>query len=337
MQRTGKNLRIKSKKGNCDMDMQDLVSIIVPIYKVEQYLERCIESIVNQTYKNIEIILVDDGSPDQCPKICDEWAKKDSRIKVVHKQNGGLSDARNAGLEIATGKYVVFIDSDDYIHLQFVEALYKTAQEQNADIVSCEYEKVVDEKTENWTKEYLIQDIKAKQVSTDCWEETKIYAWNKLYAKELFDKIRFPYGKIHEDVGVWWELMDKAKKICKVEHVLYFYYENPAGITNKPYTIVHMDLVDVLFGQYKKFKSEKKEKLADRVLIECLNSYPGIYNKLKKSGCFTKKEKRVFFESYREKIRIAKQEGISKKILWKHRVYYFWPCIMKQIYSRKNG
>ena len=117
--------------------MDSLISVIVPIYNVEKYLERCVESIINQTYKNLEIILVDDGSPDNCPQMCDDYAKKDSRIKVVHKKNGGLSDARNAGMKVATGEYVSFIDSDDYISLDFYETLLETIVDNDSDIVEC--------------------------------------------------------------------------------------------------------------------------------------------------------------------------------------------------------
>ena len=123
--------------------MTDLVSVIVPIYKVEKYLGKCVDSIINQTYKNLEIILVDDGSPDNSGKICDEYAKKDNRIKVIHKENGGLSSARNAGLDVATGEFIAFVDSDDRIHLDFVEKLYRAIKEENADIASCYVESFI--------------------------------------------------------------------------------------------------------------------------------------------------------------------------------------------------
>ncbi|MBR1540013.1 MAG: glycosyltransferase [Clostridia bacterium] len=116
---------------------EELISIIVPVYKVEKYLDKCINSIVSQTYKNLEVILVDDGSPDSCGKMCDEWTQKDTRIKVIHKENGGLSDARNFGLDCAKGKYIQFVDSDDYIEKDMIEFLYKNLKENNADISIC--------------------------------------------------------------------------------------------------------------------------------------------------------------------------------------------------------
>lgn len=121
------------------------ISIVVPIYKVEAFLDRCVASLVNQTYQNLEIILVDDGSPDRCGQICDEWAKKDARIRVIHKENGGLSDARNAGIGIATGKYIAFIDSDDWVSKLYIEKLYQIMQLENGDIAECEIVRTVGE------------------------------------------------------------------------------------------------------------------------------------------------------------------------------------------------
>ena len=122
--------------------MYDLISVIIPIYRVELYLKECIDSVLNQTYKNMEIILVDDGSDDNCPNICDAYKKKDSRIQVIHKKNGGLSDARNAGIEIAKGEYICFIDSDDVIHPSFLQILYEDLIETGSDMSICHYEKV---------------------------------------------------------------------------------------------------------------------------------------------------------------------------------------------------
>lgn len=127
------------------MDSKSLISVIVPIYNVENYLERCVVGIINQTYKNLEIILVDDGSPDNCPKMCDDFAKKDSRIRVVHKKNGGLSDARNAGMKIASGECIVFVDSDDYIHCNMIDKMYGVMLKDGSEVVSCGV-KWVDEK-----------------------------------------------------------------------------------------------------------------------------------------------------------------------------------------------
>ena len=161
-----------------------LISVIVPIYNVEKYLDRCVDSIINQTYKNLEIILVDDGSPDNCPQMCDDYAKKDSRIKVVHKENGGLSDARNVGMEVATGEYVSFIDSDDYISLDFYETLLETIVDNDSDIVECGVVKFYED---NSFDKYS-DDLKVTNYDTVDGLEGLInenpfkqHVWNKLY------------------------------------------------------------------------------------------------------------------------------------------------------------
>ncbi|MBR4998296.1 MAG: glycosyltransferase, partial [Clostridia bacterium] len=140
--------------------MKEKVSIIIPIYKVEEFLDNCVESVINQTYKNLEIILVDDGSPDNCPKKCDEWAKKDNRIKVIHKENGGVSSARNMALDIMSGDYVCFVDADDALNPQYVEILLKTSKQNDADVAICSWQKTKDLNFVNKPKTYQNYQIK---------------------------------------------------------------------------------------------------------------------------------------------------------------------------------
>ena len=181
----------------------DLISIIIPVYKVEKYLEKCIESVLKQTYTNLQIILVDDGSPDNCGKICDEYDKKDSRIEVIHKANGGLSDARNVGISKAKGRYIGFVDSDDYIKEDMYEILLNLIKKYDADVSICNLYDVIDgneciRNKENGIREYSRLDI-LKEVLLD--KNIQSYAWNKLYEKELFDEIKYPIGKKYEDIG----------------------------------------------------------------------------------------------------------------------------------------
>lgn len=315
--------------------MKELVSLIVPIYKVEKYLERCIESIVTQSYENIEIILVDDGSPDRCPVICDEWAGKDSRIQVIHKKNGGLSDARNAGLKAASGNYVAFVDSDDYIHPQFVEILYYIMKQHNGDVAACEYKQVSEDSSPELVSDICCEDIQIKEISEVTPAAVGVQAWNKLYKKSLFDKIQFPVGKIHEDVGIWWEMAYYAERIVAIPEKLYFYCENPASIMRKSYTMKHMDLVDVLYMQYTRFKMLSEEDYAGKVLIECLNAYPGLYVRLNRGADFGSTEKKIFKEDYRQKIKIAKRDkNIPFMLTLKHVIYCYFPFTMLYMYKR---
>lgn len=207
---------------------KDLISVIVPIYKVEQYLEKCVNSILAQTYSNLEIILVDDGSPDNCPQICDNLAKQDKRIKVIHKPNGGLSDARNVGFESSTAKYVTFVDSDDYLNYNFIETLYNNLLNTNADMSIIGYQEVFEDSTVNQSEilqsEVLCFDDSNKFEQLCAKHKLNfIIAWGKLYNRNLFDKIKFPVGKINEDEFIAHHIIDTCHKIC-FENVPYYYY-----------------------------------------------------------------------------------------------------------------
>lgn len=226
--------------------MDSKVSIIVPIYKVEAYLKKCIDSIIKQTYKNLEIILVDDGSPDNCGKICDEFAIKDNRIKVIHKQNGGLSDARNAGLNIATGDYLYFVDSDDWISSNAIEVLISYFESNlDVDIVAGSSVDVHEYNGEILETSYSIplgtisqlNKIEAlKHNLQNGWA-----AWNKLYKKELFKDIRFPKGKINEDEAVMPHIISLCEKVIIVGQPTYYYFLRPESITTSSFNIKKLD------------------------------------------------------------------------------------------------
>lgn len=218
--------------------MNELISIIVPIYNVEKYLDRCIESLVNQTYTNIEIILVDDGSPDKCPSICDCWVNKDNRIKVIHKKNGGLSDARNKGIDIANGKYIAFVDSDDFIDKDMYFLMIDTLEKTNSDIVTCgRYiynNKNVVKTSHTSNRERIFTPVEAigELLSGGVIEEA---AWDKVFKQELFDGIRFPFGEINEDISIMPFLFEKAKKVVCIGKPLYYYCINSNSITHGVY------------------------------------------------------------------------------------------------------
>ena len=189
------------------MNSKPLVSIIIPVYNVEKYLDKCLDSVVNQTYTNLEIILVDDGSPDRCPAICDEWKSRDSRIKVIHQPNGGLSRARNAGLKIATGEFIGFVDSDDWIEPDMYETLLSTMLETGADIVVCNFycEEVNSDAFIQKPKSPVIERYTAEEaLKLLISEKTFIHpvVWNKLFRKHLLTNLLFPEDKIYED-NLW--------------------------------------------------------------------------------------------------------------------------------------
>lgn len=209
------------------------VSVIVPVYKVEKYLDKCVKSILNQTYFDLEIILVDDGSPDNCGAMCDGYAEKDFRVRVVHKENGGLSDARNAGIKVATGKYLLFVDSDDWIDATLVEKTVLSAEKWNADIVLFDH-MTVEEYTGNtmvFSQSFL------ENISISSEKEPRLVcracsAWNKLFNKEFWESsgLSFPVGKHYEDLGTMPKMMAIAKKVVYIKEALYFYLQREGSI-----------------------------------------------------------------------------------------------------------
>lgn len=263
---------------------KDLISIIVPIYKVEQYLDRCIESIINQTYKNLEIILVDDGSTDQCPHMCNLWAERDSRIKVIHKDNGGLSDARNAGLEVATGEYLAFVDSDDWIEKRYVEFLYNAIIQTDADMSACQVRSVLE------NEEVFTVEEQQLQIETFTTEEAlyslingcvfRAVAWNKLYKRAFIIDEKFKVGKLHEDEFFTYRIIDKCSLLAWVDTPLYNYRQRSGSIMDT-YSIRHLDVLEAILGRLEMLRDKyPKLYLHDKVTfcVSCLNHYCGMIN-----------------------------------------------------------
>lgn len=257
--------------------MEELISVIVPIYKVETYLERCIESIVNQTYKNLEIILVDDGSPDSCPEICDSWKEKDDRIKVIHKENGGLSDARNAGMQIMTGTYVSYIDSDDWIANDMYEKMLYAIKKNDADICECCFEKTTGIVKSNKKQQTDKVTILNKEEALKAVVEEKInpVVWNKIYKRKIADQLYFEKGKYNEDEFWTYHAVERAEKIVQIEDICYYYFFREDSIINETYNIRRLDALE---ARYQRMKYLKKYPeiygIAKRQLVfNCMYHY----------------------------------------------------------------
>lgn len=201
-----------------------LISVIVPVYNIKEYVEKCIKSIIGQTYSNLEIMLVDDGSTDGSGEICDKYALQDDRIIVMHKSNGGLSDARNYAIDRAHGELFAFVDGDDWIHPQMYELMYNIIEQENVDIVTCWFE----QKNPDFVRQsYTVDDLDVRQLTgaealSDI-EVPLVVAWNKLYKREVFDEIRYPKGKLHEDEFIIHRLFYRCSKIAVINQALYFY------------------------------------------------------------------------------------------------------------------
>lgn len=244
-----------------------LISVIVPIYNVEPYLNRCVESIVNQTYQNLEIILVDDGSPDNCAKICDDWAEKDSRIKVLHLQNGGAGKARNIGFSVCKGELISFVDSDDVLNSSFYNNMLLCFKD-NVDIVECEYF-VFDTSFPIFCE----IDIANKEVydvnkAMYCHISDSLFKqviWNKLYKREIVDGVAFPEGKLIDDEFWTYQVIGRAKKLIHLNQKLYAYRQQADSVMHKKYSILRLQALD---AQYERLQ----------YLQEC---YPSLLQKAK--------------------------------------------------------
>lgn len=222
-----------------------LISIIIPIYKVEKYLDRCINSVVNQTYHNLEIILVDDGSPDNCPLRCDEWAKRDSRIKVIHKINEGLSSARNIGLDVCNGEYVCFVDSDDWLAADLVGVLLEVCKKNRVRLAVCGRYDIYDKQNIKTIGKKPHQDrvIDAKTAVPQMLVGTEFdcSAWGKLYHRSLWQTARFPFGKIYEDIAILYKVVLSAEHLALVSKPLYYYFRHSESITGSAFTEALLD------------------------------------------------------------------------------------------------
>lgn len=294
-----------------------LISVIVPVYNVEQYLNRCVESIVSQSYKNLEIILVDDGSPDNCPKMCDEWAEKDGRIKVIHKENGGLSDARNVGITASCGELITLVDSDDYIHPDMIQKLLNRMIRDNSDIALCNYELVG-----NWdfSKEYPIKD----EVLT-CDEAldklVEYYYWHyeiacaKLYKRYLFDFVKFPEGKLHEDVFTAHLFFSNCNKISCVSGALYYYVKNDESIVHS-YSIRRFDLVEALFQRFDFFYERSEYKAASKCLFRAVEKHVQICQNLDTEENGNKKT----INHYKKEYYVRYKQILDKNIPFKNKL-----------------
>lgn len=206
--------------------MKPLVSIIVPVYNVEKYVRKCLDTLSRQTYENTEIIVVDDGSVDESGRICDELSKKDKRMRVFHKENGGLSSARNHGIKKAKGEFVCLVDSDDYVETRFVEKMVEAVISSDADIAICGYNKELPKAETISGKEATVRLL------TDQ-ENMEVIAWNKMYRLKLFDDITYPEGSNYEDNLTTYKLMSRARKVTYIAESLYAYVERTGSITNK--------------------------------------------------------------------------------------------------------
>lgn len=226
---------------------ESLISVIVPIFKVEDYLNRCVESLIAQTYHNLEIILVDDGSTDTCPQLCDEWAEKDKRIKVIHKKNGGLSDARNAGIRAAEGEYILFVDSDDWVCADYAESLYRAVESSNSDICECDVIRTSGEIMPHYEGKECIPVCYEPEEALKLLIEDRIFhqhVWNKIYRCDCIQGIPFEKGMVNEDEFWTYQIFGRANKVSKIQKKLYYYFQRNNSIMGTEYNYKRLDVLE---------------------------------------------------------------------------------------------
>lgn len=331
--------------------MKPLVSVIVPIYKVEKYLRRAVDSIINQTYDNLEIILVEDGSPDCCGQICDEYAKKDSRVQVIHKQNGGLSDARNAGLDVMTGEYVVFVDSDDYIAPYFISELYRAIMETEADVSFCQYavvtkEDMSEEKTSLFAPQnihytdfidvYEQHDLLVNMYDNNHQDATYfIVSWNKLYKASLWQDIRFPKGKIHEDEATTYQVFYLATRGTYVKTPMYGYFSAPSSITRDAFHLKRLDWMEALSERIVFFEERGETDLVSYGLRARADGAIKYYYPLKENVKNSKKQQKEL-KRYVSLALKQKQKGYELSIRTRigYRIFLISPGLYAKLLNR---
>ncbi|WEG11507.1 glycosyltransferase [Pullulanibacillus sp. KACC 23026] len=245
-----------------------LVSIIVPVYNVEGYLEKCLNSVLEQTLKNIEIIIVNDGSTDRSGEICNQYAKKDSRIKVFHKEYGGVSSARNAGIHKAQGEFIGFVDSDDWVYPDMFEVLYKNARGSAADIVICNLLREINGEVIYVENKHPNREMTNLEAMRELFKGHlyRFALWNKLYRRSCFSNIEFPEGRIHEDLSTTYKLFSKAEKIVYLNYTGYIYVKRENSILNQTYNEKRLDAFlgweEILMYMKKNYPTIFKEVVA---------------------------------------------------------------------------
>ena len=314
-----------------------MISVIIPVYNVEKYLEKCINSVLSQTYRDLEIILVDDESTDKSGEICDKYKSIDNRIKVIHKKNGGLSDARNCGLDIANGEYIAFLDSDDWINKDLYKILYETLIKYNADMSICKFKKVYNEDEKlNFESSKLISytNIDALKELYEQNSTQMIVAWNKLYKRNLFEKNRYPYGKIHEDEFLTPILLNECKKIVYIDKELVYYRQRSGSIMNSKFNIKRLNYLEALELRIEYYKNNRLFEVYDKEKKNLVNNIIAYYYLVKKSDL---QNKQNIMNKLKEKfIKIDLDYDKSIKDLIKIYLFKYLPNTYINILDFKN-
>lgn len=300
----------------------ELISVIVPAYNVRNFIDDCVASIVKQTYKRLEVILVDDGSTDGTSEVCDAWCKKDARCYVVHKDNGGLSDARNVGIDKSHGNFLVFVDADDYIDKEYIEKLHNAlSEDKDADISMCGFYTVYNNKM----KKHIIDNAAAlsgkmllkKAFSNDTWGDV-VVVWNKMYRRDTFKGLRFDNGRLHEDEFFTDKVLYRTKKVVLIRDVLYFYRKNADSITSQNSVKRIIDCIDAFLERINFFKAND-EVLFVLAVRQCFDAFLRLLATCRENENASKKVTSAIRKEYSRKQYfnfLTSKQKVKYMILW---------------------
>lgn len=311
------------------------ISIIVPVYNVEKYLDKCITSILEQSYADFELILINDGSTDRSGIICDEYKKSDSRVIVIHQENKGLAAARNTGIEKSRGKFITFIDSDDYIHFDMIKVLYSNIIKYKGDISICKYHMVYDENKNNEinyknnTKQ--LSNIEAVKLIVEKSQANMIVACCKLYDKNLFNNIRYPIGKCHEDEFITYKLLYESNTIVVSDAKLYYYLQRTNSITGKKFSIKRLDKLEALQQAITYFEDNKNKELIYLARIRYLINIQIAYFKVKYEMKPNNEVLSMLINLYRKEFKKCSVKNI-KRVSWLKQIQVLFFNIYPNLY-----
>lgn len=313
------------------------ISVIVPVYNAENFLEKCVDSILNQTYYNLEIILVDDGSNDGSSALCDLYAERDIRVQVIHKSQGGVCEARNSGLDIATGDYLIFVDNDDFILPDMYETLMANMLKYQVKISMCSYSLYYEERGQEYIEEQLftkkMDSLEALHIFHTEKRIDMIVPWNKLYKRELFDGIRYPVGRTFDDEFVTYKLLWKAGSICYTNQQLYFFRQRIDSITHTLTLKKYTDYMDALLERHEYFAlMVGDDRLSDEDTLFCMKELINIHFR----EC--PKEQLVFYHS--QYLKMYNTCKLKKHMLYGERLKYFaaarFPILLRNVWKIKK-
>lgn len=307
------------------------LTVIVPVYNVEKYLHRCIDSILNQTFKDFELILVNDGSTDNSAQICEEYSQKDKRIKVIHKQNGGLSSARNVGLDIAEGEYIGFVDSDDYISHNMFNELYQKIRKHNADLAICNFLYIKEDELFSNTYEKLdiVEEFEGLEIINQLYQSKGtqfVVAWNKLYKKKLFNQLRYEDGFLHEDEYIIHKILYRCEKVVYSPRSMYYYVQRNGSIMNTTNNKKSIDIVRAFEDRVKFFRKINNlslyQKAMDAYIVRTLIEYNRV----------TDSQIKVYLSDSVRKVLYLLLK--NKKLLFKEKIAFIFLAISPKLYDK---